>query len=51
VTVLAQGSHEPGRYSAIWDGAGAAGPVPAGIYFVRYDAGSQKFTSRVVIVR
>jgi hypothetical protein len=46
---LAEGTYQAGRYQAIWDGAGNQGAVPAGMYFVRYQAAGQKFTKRVTI--
>lgn len=46
---LAAGTHEAGRYRAIWDGRDAAGrTVSSGIYFARIVAGDFKSTQRVV---
>jgi low-density lipoprotein receptor class B len=41
----------PGRYQREWRGAGPHGRVPAGLYFVRIDAGTQRWTRRVVLAR
>jgi len=51
MATLANGTYPAGRYQAVWDGAGNGGRVPAGMYFVRYQAAGLKFTKRVVIAR
>jgi hypothetical protein len=51
VATLASGAWPAGRYHAVWDGAGKQGRVPAGLYFVRYEAGGQEATRRVAITR
>ena len=38
-----------GRHVVTWDGRDAAGrPVPAGVYFVRLDAGSHRQNAKLV---
>jgi FtsP/CotA-like multicopper oxidase with cupredoxin domain len=51
VAVLADGTFRPGNYSLAWDGAGAAGKVRSGVYFVRYAAAGHEFTRRVAITQ
>ena len=51
MATLADGVYPAGRYQAMWDGAGNSGRVPAGLYFVRYQAAGLKFTKRVIIAR
>jgi hypothetical protein len=51
MTTLADGMYQPGRYQAVWDGTNNHGSVPAGMYFLRYQAAGQKFTKRVIIHR
>jgi hypothetical protein len=51
VAVLANGEQEPGSYTLVWDGAGPAGPLPAGIYFMRYSGPSFTTSKRVAITR
>jgi hypothetical protein len=42
----------PGTHQLEWDGAGDGGPrLPAGIYFLKLDAGDVHTTSRVVLMR
>ena len=47
VAVLADGVHEPGRYTAPVEAAG----LRAGVYFARLQAGSREITRRVVVTR
>ncbi len=49
VTVLAGGTYAPGRYQVSWDGRARAGPLPAGLYFVRFRTPDRSLVSRVVI--
>ena len=49
--VLARGVFQPGRYAANWDTRTDRGPVPAGLYFVRYEAGTVTKVARVVVTR
>jgi hypothetical protein len=51
VEVFADGEYGVGRYQAQFDGQGRGGRIPAGVYFVRYNADKQTFTKRVVFVR
>jgi hypothetical protein len=47
VARLADGRHEPGRYSVEWDGAS----LQSGIYFVRLDAPGVHLARRLVLMR
>jgi hypothetical protein len=49
VDVLTKGSYSPGRYQVRWDGRNAAGQVPPGLYFLRYEALGEKFVRRIVL--
>jgi len=51
VAVLAQGSYPAGWYQASWGGSNERGQAPAGMYFVRMQAGGQKFIQRVALTR
>ena len=52
VEVLAQGTYQPGRYQVSWDGrANRSGPVPAGMYFIRYTTPEKTLVTRVAITR
>jgi len=51
VAVLAQGSYTAGWYQVSWGGAGGRGQAPAGMYFLRMQAGGQKFIQRVALTR
>ena len=46
---LVDGSLAPGRYRATWEGAGPRGHVPAGTYFVRFEAGEVRSSRRLVL--
>ena len=48
---LADGTYPAGRYQEVWDGSSSGGRVPAGMYFVRYQAAGLNFTKRVIITR
>jgi hypothetical protein len=48
---LTSGWMEPGDHRVAWNGSGRDGPVPAGVYFVRLQAGEASASSRVVIIR
>lgn len=41
----------PGRYQREWTGEDARGRVPAGLYFVRIEAGTHRWTRRAVLAR
>ena len=49
--VLFQGEPAAGRYSAVWDGAGQHGNLPAGLYFIRWKSPSRSMQRRLVVVR
>jgi hypothetical protein len=52
VRTLAGGPREPGAYNVVWDGRDEDGrSVPAGLYYVRFAAGSSRFTRQVVVLR
>jgi len=49
---LVEGRANPGLHRRLWDGRDAAGRlVPSGVYFCRLDAGSDRLTRRIAIVR
>jgi hypothetical protein len=50
VQSLANGTFAPGRYQLSWDGMTDRGKAPAGVYFVRYESGSQKIVKRFSLV-
>ncbi len=50
VATLADGTLSAGRYHASWVGRSEHGNAPAGIYFVRFEAGGRSFTRRMVLV-
>jgi hypothetical protein len=46
------GPRQRGFHAARWDGTGSSGRiVPAGVYFVRFSAGSVVSTGRLILVR
>ena len=49
VEVLARGPYQAGRYQVSWDGRTDRGPVPAGLYFVRYRTPDRTLVRRLVI--
>jgi hypothetical protein len=51
VTVVAEGQHVPGRYTATWNGRGVNGAVPPGTYFIRYQTPVKNWVRRVVVAR
>jgi len=52
VARLAQGWHEPGRYSVVWRGQSGNGhPVSSGTYFARFDADGVVQTQRLTLVK
>ncbi len=52
VRTLVDEAQGPGRYSLVWNGAGAKGEaLPVGLYFYRLKAGEQVTTKRLVLVR
>lgn len=48
---LFEGDLAPGRYSAVWDGAGRHGSLPAGVYFIRWQSPSRSMQRRLVLMR
>ena len=46
---LAEGQFKAGRYQINWDGRSDRGPVPAGLYFVRFITPDKKLVSRIAI--
>ena len=51
VATLVDGVQRPGRYTATWSGAVARGMAPAGVYFVRYEAGGKSMVKRLLLTR
>jgi hypothetical protein len=52
VRTLVDGPRDAGQYSVTWDARGADGQrVAAGLYYIRFVAGSSRFTRRVVVLR
>ena len=49
--VLFDGDLAPGRYSAVWDGAGRHGRLPGGVYFIRWQSPSRVMQRRLVLMR
>ena len=48
VAVVAEGVHPAGRYEALWN---RRAEVPAGVYFVSYQAAGKSFSRRVFVTR
>jgi hypothetical protein len=49
---LADGAHDPGFYTAVWDGTNEARRrVASGVYFVRFTDGRQTLMRRLVVLR
>jgi hypothetical protein len=46
VTVLVEGTLNPGRYQAVWN---AKSDVSTGVYFVRYQVAGMSFSRRIVV--
>lgn len=52
VVTLEHGTRPAGRHSLAWDGRTAAGrALPAGVYFLRLDVGSEVLTHKLVLLR
>ncbi|MFZ1947718.1 MAG: T9SS type A sorting domain-containing protein, partial [bacterium] len=52
VATLVDEVQEPNRYSISWDGKTSRGnDVPAGVYFIRYQAGSHVFSAKAIVMR
>jgi flagellar hook assembly protein FlgD len=53
VSNLVNRKHEPGCYSVSWGGSyeNGGGPVPRGIYYIRFTAGSVKEVQQIMLVR
>lgn len=51
VAPILSSSLPPGRYRATWTGQTSNGPAAKGVYFVRYEAGGNVFTRRLVLAR
>ncbi len=49
VADVVNGVQGAGRYQAVWNGEGARGRMPAGLYFVRFDAGGKTGTKRIML--
>ena len=47
ITVLAEGMHEAGSHTYVFSSEG----LPSGVYFYRLEAGSQRTTQKVLVVR
>lgn len=51
IATLAGGRIAVGRYSGVWTGSTAVGPVPRGAYFVRFTAEGRTYSKRFVLIR
>jgi len=53
ISNLVNRNHEPGCYSVSWGGSyeNGGGPVPRGIYYIRFTAGSVKEVKQIMLVR
>ena len=51
IAVLAEGELGPGAHEATWDGRGAHGPAPAGLYFAELRAAAGRLVRTFVLVR
>jgi hypothetical protein len=52
VRSLVKASQKPGRYSVTWNGTDARGrTVPNGVYFLKFQAGDNRQTEKVVLQR
>ncbi len=51
VATLVDEVHRAGRYTAAWDGATAAGKVPAGVYYIRLVASDRHVVRRLAMIR
>jgi len=51
VAVLVEGTQRPGRYQAVWNGAGEHGLAIPGLYFVMYETPGHRSVKRIVVNR
>jgi hypothetical protein len=51
VARLVDSIHPPGRHRVVWDGMGARGRSPAGLYFIRYEWPGHDSIGRLLVVR
>jgi len=52
VRTLFEGEHPAGRFTAFWDGRNESGrKLPAGVYFIRFEAGIYRATEKAVLLR
>ena len=51
VAVLVDGELPAGFYVRSWDGRRSGGPAPAGLYFVRLEAGGRRMVHRMTLER
>ncbi|MGD9141793.1 MAG: T9SS type A sorting domain-containing protein, partial [bacterium] len=52
ICTLIDGVHEPDHYEIKWDATNNRGePLPSGIYFLRYQAGSHVFSKKAMLIR
>src|SRR5439155_3480179 len=51
VAVLADGELAAGSHAMTWAGRRSGGPAPAGLYFVRLEAGGRRMVHRIVLTR
>jgi hypothetical protein len=49
VALVEEDARSPGRYSTSWDGRSAGSRLPAGLYFVRYQAAGKTFVRRIAL--
>jgi hypothetical protein len=49
VALLADGRHRAGHYQLTWNGSGARGAAPAGIYFLRLKSADRVLAQRVIV--
>jgi trimeric autotransporter adhesin len=49
--VLVEGSPEPGRYTVVWDGHRGRAPLPAGLYFLRWQSTGRAMQQRIMLIR
>jgi len=52
ICTIIDGVHEPDHYEIKWDATNNRGePLPSGIYFLRYRAGSHVFSKKAMLIR
>jgi hypothetical protein len=52
VRILIDQVYPPGRFTTLWDGRNDSGrKVPAGVYFIRFEAGAFRATEKAVLLR